>query len=78
MEETEARGTVEWLRDRLRGKRVHADDAESLLARNGVRLALPYDGGHKLHYYAQDTLVILTALGEARVEREGRRFFYHL
>lgn len=70
-EETVARETVEWSRDHLRGKRVHADDAESLLERNRARLALPYDGGHKLHYYAQDILVILTALGEARLDRDG-------
>lgn len=53
-------------------------EVQEVLEPVATRLALPYTYGYKLHFYAQDALVVLVALKQARLSKEGRRYLYHL
>lgn len=60
----------------LAGKTVTVEDAEKELRTSGLRL--PYQYGYKLHFFAQDILIILVASGQASQTKVGRRFEYHI
>ena len=68
--------TVEWLRDRLRGRQVDRTEAAQALALAPPRLKLPFTHGFKLGYYTQKVLLVLVARKEAGVSKTGRRFIY--
>lgn len=71
-------GVVEYLHRALAGQLVRVEDAEGVLGPVARQLVLPYTYGHKLHFYAQDVLIVLVALNRARVSKEGRRYLYRL
>lgn len=67
---------VLYLRDRLRGQRVDAAGAARILAPKAESFKLPYTYGDKLRYSAQHVLIVLVALDEATVIKEGRSYMY--
>lgn len=67
---------VRYLGKTLRGQSVTVDEAEKVLLRSG--LGLPYHYGYKLHFLAQQALVVLVASGRASHSKIGRGFEYHL
>lgn len=71
-----SRDAVAYLKDRLRGRRVDAEQAAKILAPKAESFKLPYTYGDKLRYSAQHVLVVLVALGEATVIKEGRSYMY--
>lgn len=58
------------------GRRVTAEQASEVLELVAERLKLPYTYGGKLRYSAQHVLLVLVALGYARVNKEGRSYVY--
>ena len=69
---------VRYLGERLRRRSVTAAQAAEILEPVATRFGLHYTYGDRLRYSAQDVLLILVALGEARVEKEGRSYVYHV
>ena len=67
---------VRHLATALAGQTVTVEDAEKELRNSGLRL--PYQYGYKLHFFAQDTLIVLIASGQASQSKVGRRFEYHI
>ena len=67
---------IRHLAKELEGQTVTVEEAEEVLRNSG--LELPYQFGYKLHYYAQNVLVVLIASGQASHTKVGRRFEYHL
>lgn len=67
---------VSYLKDRLHGQRVTTDQAARMLAPKAESLKLPYMYGDKLRYSAQYVLVVLVALRDASVVKEGRSYVY--
>ena len=67
---------VEYLYNELKGYKVTKEDASSVLKPVAKNLNLPFTYGHKLDYYAQEALLVLVALGKARLSQEGRGYFY--
>jgi hypothetical protein len=67
---------VDFLHAELKGRRAIVEDAQELLAPKAPSFNLPYDHGHQLRYYAQEVLVVLAALGKAKITKDGRRFLY--
>jgi len=67
---------VEYLYNELKGYKVTKEDASNVLKPVAKNLKLPFTYGHKLDFYAQEILVVLVALGKARLSQEGRAFFY--
>lgn len=67
---------VEYLHNELKGYKVTKEDASTVLKPVAKNLNLPYTYGWKLDYYAQETLIVLVALGKARLSQEGRGYFY--
>lgn len=69
---------VSFLRERLAGKRVNAEDAGRTLAPKAERFKLPYTYGDKLRYSGQHVLTVLVALDQATVEKDGRSYMYRI
>ena len=67
---------VRHLAKALAGQTVTVEDAEKELRNSGLRL--PYQYGYKLHFFAQDILIVLIASGQASQSKVGRRFEYHI
>lgn len=67
---------VEYLYNKLKGCKVTPKDAATVLQPVAKNLNLPYNSGHKIDYYAQEALVVLVALGQAILTKEGRAYFY--
>ena len=67
---------VEYLYNQLKGCKVTPEDASTVLKPVAKNFNLPYKYGHKLDYYAQEVLVVLVALGQAILTKEGRAYFY--
>lgn len=70
--------TVDYLREALRGETVSAVEARDMLEGVASQLGLPYTYGHNLQFYAQSVLLVLVALGDAYVEKDGRGYLYTL
>lgn len=68
--------TVDYLHEALKSERVNAERAADVLEGVASRLGLPYTYGHKLQFYAQSVLLVLAALGDAHLEKEGRGYTY--
>ena len=62
--------------DALAGKRVRNEDAAREAASHADRGTLPE--GYQARYYGQDILVVLTVLGRAAAQQEGRAWYYQL
>jgi hypothetical protein len=69
---------VDYVYAHLKGKRVIVEDAEELLAPKAAEFSLPYRGGYKLQFYAQDVLLVLVALDKAKLIKDGRRYLYDI
>ena len=67
---------VRCLANALQGQTVTVPEAESALLKSGIKL--PYTYGYKLHFFAQDALVVLVATGNASHRRVGRGFEYDI
>lgn len=67
---------VSFLAGKLRGQRVDAERAAKILAPVAEGFRLPYTYGDKLRYSAQHVLLVLVALGDATVHKEGRSYVY--
>lgn len=70
------REAVAYLRDRVKGRRVTAEQAGNLLEPVAERFKLPYTYGDKLRYSGQYVLIAAVALGHATVAKEGRSYVY--
>lgn len=71
-----SRDAVSYLKDRLRGQHVTAEQAAKMLAPKAETFKLPYTYGDKLRYSAQHVLLVLVALRDATVVKEGRSYVY--
>ncbi|NJM61234.1 MAG: hypothetical protein HC849_15150 [Oscillatoriales cyanobacterium RU_3_3] len=67
---------VEYLYNKLKGRKVRPQDASTVLKPVAKNLNLPYTDDWQLDYYAQEALVVLVALGKASLTQEGRAYFY--
>lgn len=67
---------VEYLYNELKGRQVRKEDASTVLHRVANQLNLPFTYGRQLDFYAQEVLVVLVALGQAILTKEGRAYFY--
>lgn len=67
---------MEYLYNELKGRKVTPKDASTVLAPVAKNLNLPFTYGHQLDFYAQEVLVVLVALGQASLSKEGRAYFY--
>lgn len=72
------REAVSYLRDRMAGQRVTAQQAGVTLRPAAERFKLPYTYGDKLRYSGQYVLVAAVALGQATVAKEGRSYVYSI
>jgi hypothetical protein len=70
------RDVVDFIAGRTRGGEIDVDKAAQLLDSAAGDLRLPYTYGYKLHYYAQDVLIVLVAVGAASVRKVGRAYLY--
>ena len=70
------REAVSYLRDKMSGRRVTAEQAGTTLKPVAERFKLPYTYGDRMRYSGQYVLVAAVALGHATVEKEGRTFVY--
>ena len=70
------REAVSYLRDRMKGRRITAEQAGDLLEPVAERFKLPYTYGDKLRYSGQYVLIAAVALGHATVAKEGRAYVY--
>ena len=69
---------VSYLRDRLGGRRVTAEQAGDALEPVAERFKLPYTYGDKLRFSGQYVLIAAVALGQATVAKEGRSYVYSI
>lgn len=69
---------VSYLKGRLRGQRVNAEQAAKVIAPKAESFKLSYTYGDKLRYSAQHVLLVLAALGDATVTKEGRTYVYSI
>jgi hypothetical protein len=67
---------VKYLCSQLKGRRVTKKEGAAVLKPVANRFNLPFNDDWKLDYYAQEVLVVLVALGQAWVNKEGRGYFY--
>lgn len=67
---------VEYLYNKLKGRKVTPKDASTVLAPVAKNLNFPYTDDWQLDFYAQEVLVVLVALGQAILAKEGRAYFY--
>ncbi len=67
---------VSYLRDRMRGRRVTAEQAGKAVEPVAERYELPYTYGDRLRYSGQYVLIVAVALGQASVVKEGRSYVY--
>jgi len=67
---------VRHLAKALEGQTVTVEDAEKELRQSSLKL--PYQYGYKLHFFAQNALVVLVASGQASRTKVGQRFEYHI
>ena len=70
------REAISYLRDRMGGRRVNAEQAGAALRPVADRFKLPYTYGDRLRYSGQYVLVAAVALGHATVVKEGRSYVY--
>jgi hypothetical protein len=70
------REVVSYLRDRMAGRRVTAEQAGKAVEPVADRYNLPYTYGDKLRYSGQYVLIAAVALGHATVAKEGRSYVY--
>jgi hypothetical protein len=69
---------ISYLRRRLEGQRVTAEQAGKTIEPVAERFELPYTYGDKLRYSGQYVLVAAVALGQASVIKEGRSYVYSM
>ena len=67
---------VRYLAKALSGQAVWVEDADKALRKSGLKL--PYQYGHKLHFFAQSALVVLVASGQASHRSVGARIEYDI
>ncbi|MEK0177946.1 MAG: hypothetical protein EAZ78_10165 [Oscillatoriales cyanobacterium] len=67
---------VEYLYNKLKGRKVTPKDASTVFNPVAKNFNLPFTYGHQLDFYAQEVLVVLVALGQASLSKEGRAYFY--
>ena len=67
---------VRYLAKALEGQTVTVPEAETALRKSGIKL--PYSYGYKLHFFAQNALIVLVAIGNASHRRIGRGFEYDI
>lgn len=72
------REAVSYLCDRMKGRRVTAEQAGDALEPVAERFRLPYTYGDKLRYSGQHVLLAAVALGQANVTKEGRSYVYSI
>lgn len=72
------REAVSYVRDRMAGRRVTAEQAGQALSPVAERFELPYTYGDKLRYSGQYVLIAVVALGHATVAKEGRAYVYSI
>lgn len=64
----------------LEGEQISVDEATGILEPmidDGI-FQTPFTYGHKLHYYVQDDLLVLVAIGRAERRKGGRAFVYRI
>jgi len=66
---------VSWLHNVLRGRTVTRLEVADVLSRPGAP-DLPYYGGFKFGFFAQEAMVVLVALDIASIRKVGNRFEY--
>lgn len=69
---------VSYLRNRMAGRHVTAEQAGDALEPVAERFKLPYTYGDKLRYSGQYVLIAAVALGQATVTKEGRSYVYSI
>jgi len=67
---------VSYLRRRLAGRRVSAEQAGETLQPVAESFNLPYTYGDKLRFSGQYVLIAAVVLGRASVVKEGRSYVY--
>ena len=67
---------ISYLRDRMAGRHVTAEQAGDALQPVAERFKLPYTYGENLRYSGQYVLIATVALGHATVTKEGRSYVY--
>ena len=69
---------VDYVFSKFSGKELIVEDIEYFLEREDVfkKFKIPFEYGFKLHFYAQDILIILVALNKATLKKRGNRYFY--
>ncbi len=72
------RDAAAYLKNKLGGQKTDAAQAARALALKAEDLKLPYTYGDKLRFSAQHVLLVLVALGEAKVAKEGRTYVYSI
>ena len=77
-QERVSRETVTYLHDACRGRVVTKEEAADRLERGATSLRLPYTYGFKLQFYTQNVLLVLVALGDAHMEKNGRAYHYEV
>jgi len=71
---------IDYVFKKFSGREFIVEDVENLLSKRDIqeRFNIPFKFGYKLHFYAQEVLVILIALNKATLEKHGRRFYYQI
>ena len=69
---------VSYLRDKMAGRRVTAEQAGRALSPVAERFKLPYTYGDRLRYSGQYVLIAAVALGHATVVKEERTYIYSI
>ncbi len=69
---------VSYVCEKMRGRRVTAEQAGDALAPVAGRFKLPYTYGDKLRYSGQYVLIAAVAVGKATVAKEGRAYMYSI
>jgi hypothetical protein len=75
---TVSREAVTYLRDRMAGRHVTAEQAGDALEPVAERFNLPYTYGDKLRFSGQYVLIAALALDQATVAKEGRSYVYSI
>lgn len=70
--------SVRYLGDKLRRRSVTAAQVAEVLRPAAARFGLVYTYGDKVRYSAQAVLLVLVALGRARVDKDGRSYVYRI
>lgn len=73
-----SRHNVDILANALKGQSVSVDDVLDRIERGTIKDLTLNSRGYKIRYEVQYLLLSLVARGDATVERDGRKFVYHL